>query len=81
MRRQENSDKIDGTVLVVHWVNEDMAEQAIFFCTALPINVLSKGLSKTFIIWQVFIRWRDLSFVFKVSSWSKYFDLWKEKIY
>lgn len=81
MRRQENSDKIDVTVLVVNWVNEDTAEQAIFFCITLSINILSKGLSKTFIIWQVFIRWRDPSFVFKVSNWRKYYDLQKEEIY
>lgn len=35
MRREKNSDKIDGAVLVVHWVNEDMVEQAIFFCSTL----------------------------------------------
>lgn len=55
------------------WLNKPFF---FFFCFTLPVNILSKGISKTFIIWQVFIRWRDLSFVFKVSNWRN--DLWEE---
>lgn len=77
MRWLENSNKFDVTVLVVHWVNEDMAEQAIFPFITPSINILSKGPAKTFIIWLLFIRSRDSSFVFKVSSWRKYYDLCK----
>lgn len=80
MRWLKNSNKIDVTALVVHWVNEGKAEQAVFSCITPSTNILSKGLLKPLLFGNYLLD-PEILVSFSVSSWRKYYNLYKEEIY